>query len=509
MARRSKFKWFKWLVILAVLGGGGYYGWMRYQSGGPVEVPQLSTSAIKTGSIVQAVTASGTLNPLLNVQVGSQISGQIIKLHADFNTRVKAGDIVAELDPATYKTRLLQNEADLASSKASMQLAEVNWRRAEELYAAKLISQAEYDTTAAALAQAKAQVQTREAQVNSTKVDLSRCTIYAPIDGIVIDRKVDVGQTVAASMNAPLLFMIANDLKNMQINASVAEADIGSVDTNQNVKFTVDAFPGRDFVGKVVQVRNAAQTVQNVVSYDTIIDVDNRDEKLKPGMTANVQIITAERKDVLVVPNSALRFKPPEGIEVKQPAGAAPAEGTTKAAPGAIPDTPEGVLAKMREYREKGEPTPDDLRAKMREFIQSGKIDPAQAFAGGGGRGPGGGGPGGPGGPGGGAGGGRGSRSGGGGAQKKAPDRPTSATIYVVVNSGSTTNANATAAPMVLEARKIKTGITDGVNTEVIEGLAAGDVVATGQVLARSSSAAAAGGQRPTNPFSSGMRRGP
>jgi hypothetical protein len=164
------------------------------------------------------------------------------------------------------------------------------------------------------------------------------------------------------------------------------------------------------------------------------------------------------------------------------------------------------VLAKMREYREKGEPTPDDLRAKLREFIQAGKIDPAQAFAGGGGRGPGGGGPGG---PGGGAGGSRGSRSGSGGAQKKAPDRPTSATIYVVVNSGSTTNANASAAPRVLEARKIKTGITDGVNTEVIEGLAAGDVVATGQVLARSSSEAAAGGQRPTNPFSSGMRRGP
>jgi HlyD family secretion protein len=296
--------------------------------------------------------------------------------------------------------------------------------------------------------------------------------------------------------------MIANDLKNMQINASVAEADIGSVDTNQNVKFTVDAFPGRDFVGKVVQVRNAAQTVQNVVSYDTIIDVDNRDEKLKPGMTANVQIITAERKDVLVIPNSALRFKPPEGIEVKQPADAAPAEGTTKAAPGAIPDTPEAVLAKMREYREKGETAPDELRAKIREFIQAGKIDPAQAFAGGGGRGPGGG-PGGPGGPGGG---GRGSRSGGGGAPKKAPDRPTSATIYVVVNSGSTTNASASAAPMVLESRKIKTGITDGVNTEVIEGLAAGDVVATGQVLARAS---AAGAQRPTNPFSSGSRRGP
>jgi HlyD family secretion protein len=496
MARRKKNSWIKWLIILLLLGGGGYYGWKRFGTAPVDDAPQLKSEAIKKGQLVQKVTASGTINPLLNVQVGSQISGQITALHVDFNSRVKAGDIVAEIDPATYKTRLLQNDADLSSARASLQLAEVNARRAEDLFNAKLISQSEHDTTMANLAQAKAQVQTREAQMNSTKVDLERCTIYSPIDGIVIDRKVDVGQTVAASMNAPLLFMIANDLKKMQINASVAEADIGGVENEQKVKFTVDAFPGRSFEGKVVQVRNAAVTVQNVVSYDTIIDVDNRDEKLKPGMTANVEIITAEKNDVLVIPNAALRFKPPEGVIVKE------AEGAPKSdAPKTIevPDNPEALLAKMKEYRDKGEPTPQELRDKMREMVASGKINPQEAF---GGRGPGGGGPGGPGGGRGpGAGGPGGGRGGGGGGQRPA-SAPTEYTVYLLAKS----DASVTNAPVitVVEPRKIRTGITDGIKTEVISGLTEGDVVVTGEVLNIQSGSAPAA----TNPFSSGSRRG-
>lgn len=393
--------------------------------------------------------------------------------------------MVAEIDPATYQTKLLQNEADLASAKASLQLAEVNAKRAKELFKEKLIAESEYDTAMANLTQAKATVQTREAQVNSTKVDLERCTISAPIDGIVIDRKVDVGQTVAASMNAPVLFMIANDLAKMQINASVAEADIGGVVEGQEVKFNVDAFPGRDFVGKVTQVRNSPITVQNVVTYDTIIDVDNSDEKLKPGMTANVQIITAKREHTVRIPNSALRFKP-----VGAPSAGTAKSGGTNSTNDAtktedIPQTPEAMIAKVKELREKGEQMSEEMRAKMREMMTAGKITPQQLGFGGGG-------------PGGGKGGG--SRSGGKGGSGRRPsgDKPAVRTIYVVDSSLNATNI--TVADM--KAVTVKTGISDGIYTEVTDGLKEGDVIVTGQVLSTASSA-----DRPTNPFGSSFGR--
>ncbi len=276
----------------------------------------------------------------------------------------------------------MQNEADLASAKASLKLAEVNARRADELYKAKLISQSDYDTAEVNLIQAKATVQTREAIVNSTRVDLERCNILAPIDGIVIDRKVDVGQTVAASLNAPVLFMVANDLTKMQINASVAEADIGGVETNQVVKFTVDAFPGRDFQGTVVQVRNSPVTVQNVVTYETIVNVDNADGKLKPGMTANVQIITAKRAGVLRLPNSAMRFKPPAGAITAKAAGTN-ATAVAKTEGEDVPQTPEAMIAKVKELKDKGESMSEEVRAKMREMMQAGKITPQQLGFGG------------------------------------------------------------------------------------------------------------------------------
>jgi HlyD family secretion protein len=500
MANKSKTRWFKWLVFLLLLGAGGSWAYKKFQKPA-VEVPKFQAMVIGRGDLVQMVTAAGALNPVTNVQVGSQISGQIMKINVDFNSKVKAGDIVAEIDPATYRTRLLQNEADLASARASLQLAEVNARRAEELFKNKLISQAEYDTTMANLAQAQAQVQTREAQVNSTKVDLARCTIYAPIDGIVIDRKVDVGQTVAASLNAPLLFMIANDLTKMQINASVAEADIGSVEVGQDVKFTVDAFPGREFAGKVIQVRNAAQMVQNVVSYDTIIAVDNPDGKLKPGMTANVQILTAQKKGVIRVPNSALRFRPPESFMAlrKTPAGGA------GGVAGDVPDTPEGVIQKVKEYRDRGEQIPDSLREKMGEMMRAGKITAEQLGMKGG---PPGGGSGftggrsrsssgGAGGPGGS----RGRGSGGGGGRGAGGDRSLVRTVYV--STVGTNVANIT--PDDLKAVTVKVGITDGIYTEITEGLNEGDVILSGVAISSSASAA----NRPTNPFATSFRRGP
>lgn len=486
MARKRNFGWIIWLVVLGALGGGGYYGWQQMEKKKDAKAkPLFNVAKIERGDVIQQVTASGALNPVINVQVGSQISGLIKKLNVDFNSKVKAGDIVAEIDPATYQTRLLQVEADLSSALAGLQLAEVNAKRATSLYNEKLVSESEYDTAQANLTQAKAQVQTRKAQVNSAKVDLERCTIVAPIDGIVIDRKVDVGQTVAASMNAPLLFMIANDLTKMQINASVAEADIGGVEVKQEVKFTVDAFPGREFVGKVVQVRNSPISVQNVVTYDTIIDVDNSDSKLKPGMTANVQIITAKRAGTIRIPNSALRFKPANAPTASTSSGGtnAPASSTKSED---VPQTPEAMIAKVKEIRDKGEQMSEEMRAKMREMMQAGKITPQQlGFTGGG-----------PGGPGGG--GGRSGGKGGGGKARPAGDRPATRTVYVVDSSISSTNL--TVAHM--KPVTIKTGITDGIYTEVTEGLKEGDVIVSGQLLTTASSA-----DRPTNPFGSSFGR--
>jgi len=486
MARKRNFGWIIWLVVLGALGGGGYYGWQQMEKKKDAKAkPVFNVAKIERGDVVQQVTASGALNPVVNVQVGSQISGLIKKLHVDFNSKVKAGEVVAEIDPATYQTRLLQAEADLSSAMASMQLAEVNAKRATSLFKDKLVSESEYDTAQVNLTQAKAQVQTRKAQVNSAKVDLERCTIVAPIDGIVIDRKVDVGQTVAASMNAPLLFMIANDLTKMQINASVAEADIGGVEVNQEVKFTVDAFPGREFIGKVVQVRNSPITVQNVVTYDTIIDVDNSDNKLKPGMTANVQIITAKRAGTIRIPNSALRFKPANAPTASTSGGGtnAPASSTKSED---VPQTPEAMVAKVKELRDKGESMSEEMRTKMREMMQSGKITPQQlGFTGGG-----------PGGPGGG--GGRSGGKGGGGKARPASDRPATRTVYVVDSSINSTNL--TVADM--KPVTIKTGITDGIYTEVSEGLKEGDVIVSGQVLTTTSAAG-----QPTNPFGSSFGR--
>ncbi|HEY1170194.1 MAG TPA: efflux RND transporter periplasmic adaptor subunit [Verrucomicrobiae bacterium] len=478
MARKRNFGWIIWLVVLGGIGYGGYYGWQKWEKKNAEKgKPVFNTAKIERGDIVQQVTASGTLNPVVNVQVGSQISGLIKKLHADFNSKVKAGDVVAEIDPATYQTRLLQAEADLSSAQASMQLAEVNAKRATELFKEKLVSESEYDTAQVTLTQAKATVQTRKAQVNSAKVDLERCTIVAPIDGIVIDRKVDVGQTVAASMNAPLLFMIANDLTKMQINASVAEADIGNVETNQAVKFTVDAFPGREFAGQVSQVRNSPISVQNVVTYDTIIMVDNYDGKLKPGMTANVQIITSQRPGVVRIPNSALRFKPAGAPTAATTKGGTNATASAAKSGEDIPQTPDAMIARVKSLREKGESMSDEMRAKMGEMMKSGAITPQQlGFGGGPGKGKGGGGK---------------SRQGGG-------DRPATRTIYVV--DGSIASTNLTVGDM--KPVTIKTGIADSIYTEVMEGLKEGDVIVTGQTI--TGGATTAGAPQATNPFASG-----
>ena len=272
----------------------------------------FQTVAVTRGPITQAVTATGTLNPVQNVQVGSQVSGNIQKLFADFNSSVKAGQVIAQIDPVVFQANVNQAEGDLANAQAALELARLNAARTQALVAKQNSSQSDLDQATANLHQAEANVKIKEGALQKAKADLDHCTITSPIDGIVISRNVDVGQTVAASLQAPVIFTIANDLAKMQIDANVAEADVGGVAIDQDVDFTVDAFPAQTFHGKVVQVRNAPITVQNVVTYDTVIGVSNPDLKLKPGMTANVSIVSAHRDEVLKIANSALRFRMPD-----------------------------------------------------------------------------------------------------------------------------------------------------------------------------------------------------
>src|SRR5436190_8750147 len=311
MAGAKKFHFLRWLVVLVVLSGVAVGG-VAYLKNSKDQALEFKTTQAARGEITQVVTANGALNPVRTVTVGSQISGIITELKVDFNSKVKEGDVLAKIDPATYERALARAVADLANSQAGLELAKFNAKRSKQLYADKLISESEFEQAEVALLQAEANVKIRQASVDSAKVDLDRTTIYAPISGMVISRKVDAGQTVAASFNTPELFTIANDLTKMQIETLVSEADVGGVQEGQKVNFMVDAFPGRKFSGRVNQVRFAPITNQNVVTYTAVVEVDNREMKLRPGMTANASIITAQRTNTLCVPNAALRFRPPE-----------------------------------------------------------------------------------------------------------------------------------------------------------------------------------------------------
>ena len=309
-------------IILAVaLAGGGifYYRWRHAEKpAAPV------TAAVTRGDVIAKVDATGTLGAVTTVQVGSQVSGTIKALHADYNSRVKKGQVVAELDPSLFQTQVEQARATLIKSQSDMERAKVDVndtaikaQRSQELYDQKLIARNDLDTATAAAATAEASFKSAEAQVtqaraalNQNQVNLDHTVIRAPIDGIVISRSVDVGQTVAASLQAPTIFVIAQDLTQMQVSASIDESDIGRVAPGQPVTFKVDAYPTQTFRGRVSQVRLEPKTDQNVVSYTTMIDVPNEDLKLKPGMTANVTVQIAMNENVLRVPNSALRFSP-------------------------------------------------------------------------------------------------------------------------------------------------------------------------------------------------------
>ncbi len=284
--------------------------------------PSYRTAPVKRGDIQQTVTATGTVNPVTTVLVGTQVSGTIKTLYVDFNSRVKKGQLIAQIDPTLFQTQLAQAQANTDHAEAALRDAERTLNQNKALYAKNLVAKNDYDAAVTGYDGAKAQLAQAKAALQSAVTNLSYTKIYSPVDGIVISRNVDIGQTVAASFQTPTLFSIAQDLTKMQIDTNVAESDIGAVQVGQEVDFTVDAYPDTTFKGKVWQKRQAPIIVQNVVTYDTVIQVNNRDLKLMPGMTANVSIIIATRNNVLRIPNAALRFKPSE-----RPAAAGPAAG--------------------------------------------------------------------------------------------------------------------------------------------------------------------------------------
>lgn len=447
------------LVIVAAVAAGGWYFWQQSAE----KAPEFTTTPVTRGDVIQTVSATGTLQAVTTVDVSSQISGNVAKLYVDWNSPVKKGQVLAEIDPSNYQTALKQAAGQLANAKANYALMQANANRAATLFKQNLIPQSDLDTAVAQLAQADAQVKIQSANFDTAQVNLNRCTIYSPIDGSVISRSVDVGNTVAASLSAPVLFQIANDLTTMQIDAAISEADIGNVQEQQRVTFTVDAFPNRTFRGVVSQIRNSPKTTQNVVVYDTMIDVRNADLKLKPGMTATVSITIANHAGALKIPNSALRARIPDSLIPAKPADAA--NPGAAAVPAPKPLTDEERRAQFQQLmrdagfvRGNGPPTPEVI-SRIKELAKERGIElPAGRF--------------------------------GGGDSTALVTR----TLYTLTRSDS-------AAPK-LDAATVKLGITDGTYTEILEGLKEGDQVVTSAIIPGAKSGAPS-----TNPFSGGQQR--
>jgi HlyD family secretion protein len=310
------------LLLLAIAASAfGYWRW----NNAPKEAPYVTVRA-ERGNITQVVSSTGTLQAVVTVLVGSQVSGTIEKLFANFNSKVSSGQIVAQLNQDKFKAAVdqaranhLAAQSNLAKAKVTVEDTRRTLERMRELRKRELTAQSELDTAQTAYDAALAQLEVNKAQVaqalaayNQNTVDLNNTIIRSPVDGIVISRNVDVGQTVAASLSAPTLFTIANDLSKMEVHTNVDEADVGNVWEGQEVSFTVDAFPARRFRGKVYQVRHAPVNVQGVVTYNAVVRIDNKDMILKPGMTANVQFLVSQKENVIVIPNMAMRFRPPD-----------------------------------------------------------------------------------------------------------------------------------------------------------------------------------------------------
>ena len=309
-------------LATALVGGGIWYAKQRAAND-----PELryKLATIEKGEVTQTVSANGTLNPVVLVSVGTQVSGTVRKLYVDFNDKVKQGQPLLELDDALVSAAERQSAANVVSAQASLELAQANEARMKALFAQEYVSRQEYDQARQALKSAQAQVALARAQNDRDRANLNFTVIRSPVDGVVVDRVVDLGQTVAASFQTPVLIKIAQDLSEMRIDTAFAEADIGNIREGQKARFTVDAFPNKNFTGEVQQIRLNPTNTQNVVTYNVRINVANPDQVLLPGMTAYVNIAVDRRQDVLLVPNGALRFKPPEAADRKAENGQKPA----------------------------------------------------------------------------------------------------------------------------------------------------------------------------------------
>ena len=439
----------RFLIIAIVVVVGVLVGLFFLRRGKDKGGDQYRTEAVSQGNITATVNATGTLSAVTTVQVGSQVSGIISRLYADFNSQVKKGQVLAELDPTPFLQTVEQRQADVTKSQVEVANALVTYNRQKRLAAAGLIPQADLDAAKAAYDGARAGLALSQAALKQAQTNLGYAKIYSPIDGQVVARQYDIGQTVAASFSAPTLFTIAKDLTKMQVQADVDQSDIGQIKVGEPVRFTVDAYPDQPFRGQISQVRLNATISQNVITYPVIVEVPNPDLKLRPSMTANVTIDVANVRDVLRVPNAALRFRP-ETAEDKSQAGAAGRAGGAQAGGGQGPSGSGGAGG-----------------GQGRSFQRGGGDSAAGSSGQAGGQ----------------RGGGRGGR------------RQPAQTVYVF-------NPNAADKKDQLRAVQIRTGITDGRYTQVmgvISGtLNPGDPVVTGIATVKVEGAAA--GNRPGGP---------
>jgi HlyD family secretion protein len=375
------------IILLLVAAGATVY--IQKKQEPKLEESKYRSAAVDHGNISQTVTASGTINPVALINVGSQVSGTVLELKADFNDHVKKGQILLKLDPVIFNAQIKQNEASLASARASLRLAQATFERNQRLVGQNYISGLALDQSRRELEVAEANIQLNLAQLARAQADRDNSVIRSPIDGIIIKRTIDLGQTVAASFTTPNLFQIAQDLTKMQIDTSVSEADVGGLKDGQPARFVVDAYPDKEFDAKMRQFRLAANVVQNVVTYNVVLDVANKDELLKPGMTAQVRLLVGNRENVLRIPTAALRFRLSDEEQEKElkkqkeannnkksEKSASASASTSTVAPAPAPDDDIGFRSKSETARSfkiykldnKNQPKPIDIKIGLSNF---------------------------------------------------------------------------------------------------------------------------------------------
>ena len=473
------------VLVLAAAGGSWYY----FYSKGDKQ-PEYSTVKVSRANVTQTISATGTLQTTSQVTISSQVSGNVIAINADFNDIVKKGQWLLKIDPSTYQQRLRQAQADLDSAKATEVKSKEDFLRSKDLFTKTLIAQSDYDTAVANLAQSESTLVSRQAAMENAQTDLNRCIIYSPIDGVVLNRTIDVGATVNVNQSAVALYTLINDLTKLQISLDVSEADIGNVQEKQSARFTVDAYLNRPFQGVVSQVRNFAKNTSGVVTFSVIIDVDNTNLLLKPGMTATANIIIAERPDVLIVPNNALRVRVPSELLPKTPTVAAAAPATKTAAPAMTDDERRTAMREIMTSLnlQPGTPATPEMIEKGRKLATDKGLDPdlleqrLKRFGSGGGGG----------------------RNGGGfggntGAGMNISNQPR--TVYKLV-----TDASGKKSP---EPVSIRLGISDGTVTQVMDGLAESDTLITYVTMPGAPAPVVGGpGNQSNNPFQQNQRGG-